>query len=143
MITSFMTLFLFCFSKYQRDPLDPGIGVWRGVSKRTSKVLPGPAMPYPSMPHTLICPASGLPLKWLYSCFRSCLPTRRAACGRLLPLRIPHAISLCIEIMNQKCAEEAHSEVRTESIQSRDVFHGGSSKVSLGPAIPYYLAPCG
>jgi hypothetical protein len=50
------------------------------------KVHQGPACP------TLLLPAGGPPLKQPYGCFRGCPPTRRKACGCLLPLRTPHAV---------------------------------------------------
>jgi hypothetical protein len=56
------------------------------------KVSPRPAMPDPSRARHL---AGGPPLKWPCGRFRDGLPAGRAACGRLLPLWIPHAICLC------------------------------------------------
>jgi hypothetical protein len=60
--------------------------VWQGVSMDSLKFhlsLPCP---------TLLRPAGGPPPKWPYGCFGGGSPAGRAACGRLLPPWIPHAV---------------------------------------------------
>jgi hypothetical protein len=68
-------------------PCNDSMDVWQGDMDYL-KFNPRPPCP------TLPCPAGGPPLKRPHSRFRGCPPTGRAACGRLLPFRTPHALRL-------------------------------------------------
>jgi hypothetical protein len=57
-------------------------------SRGLPKVLPGPTVPYPSMPCGWATP------KRCYGHFRGGLPADWVACGRLLPFWTPHAVRL-------------------------------------------------
>jgi hypothetical protein len=64
------------------------VGVWQGVAMDSLKFHPGSPCP------TLLRPADGPSLRWSYECFRGGPPVGRMACGHLLALWIPHALSL-------------------------------------------------
>jgi hypothetical protein len=62
------------------------LGVWQEVAMDFLQFYPGPPCP------TFLCPAGGPSLERIYGRSRSGPPTGYAACGRLEPLWIPHAI---------------------------------------------------
>jgi hypothetical protein len=67
---------------------EDSMGAWQGVTMDSLKFHPGPTC------LTLLRPAGEPPLKRPYRCFRGGLPTKRKACGRLLPPWTTHAVRL-------------------------------------------------
>jgi hypothetical protein len=68
------------------------MGVWQAVAMDSLKFHPG----LPCL--TLLSPADGPPHKRPYGRLWGGPPTGRAACGRLLPPWIPHAVRLCLQL---------------------------------------------
>jgi hypothetical protein len=63
-----------------------------GVSPDSLKFHPGPPC------SILLRPVGGPPPKRPYGRFKGVPPTGQAACGRLLPPWIPHAVQACVQI---------------------------------------------
>jgi hypothetical protein len=76
------------------------------------KVAPGLAMPDPV---TLPRPAGGLPLKRSHGRFRVGSPARQAACGRLLPVWIPHTVRACFPIFRSHAKSHGVTESHANS----------------------------
>jgi hypothetical protein len=74
------------------------MGIWQSVAMDSLRFHLGSPCP------TLLRPAGGPPMKRPHGCFRGDPPIRWAACGHLLPLWIPLAIRLCLDLIVPKSA---------------------------------------